>query len=111
MRRLRLPKFGDVRSDGFRYLGTYPDYRTRAPYERWVSPEGWTSRRITSLVSTSRKRAKASALPFNLTAKYLKSIFPKDGLCPVLLTPMVWGEEDGRNSCPSLDRRVPDHGY
>jgi hypothetical protein len=45
--------------------------------------------------------------PFDLDPDFLASIYPKDNLCPVLDTPLVWGSKGGRDCSPSLDRIVP----
>ena len=111
MPRLRLPKNGEVRADGHVYVGAYRDNRTGKTSQSWASPVARYHWRLNSAVSMARRRARAGDLPFNLTRAHLEEIFPVDGLCPVLRTPMVWGYAGGKNNCPSLDRRVPELGY
>jgi len=66
----------------------------------------WEKQRIKGAVH----RAKAKNLPFNITEEYVKSITPKDMICPALGIKMNTSVED-LDSKPSLDRLVPEKGY
>jgi len=57
----------------------------------------------------SKRRARDEGLLFDISVQYLLDIYPEDGLCPILKTPMVFGT--GRGDTPSLDRLVPGLGY
>lgn len=58
-----------------------------------------------------RKRATDKGLPFDLSIDYLCSIFPTDNKCPALGIELSWGDKDGRENSPSLDRIIPSLGY
>mgnify|MGYP003655486417 CR=1 FL=1 len=66
----------------------------------------WEKQRIKGAV----RRAKVKNLPFNITEEYVKSVTPKDMICPALGIKMNTGGED-LDSRPSLDRLVPEKGY
>jgi len=66
----------------------------------------WEKQRIKGAVH----RAKAKNLPFNITEEYVKSVTPKDMICPALGIKMNTSVED-LDSTPSLDRLVPEKGY
>ena len=66
----------------------------------------WEKQRIKGAL----RRAKAKNLPFNITEEYVKSITPKDMICPALGIKMNTSVED-LDSTPSLDRLVPEKGY
>jgi hypothetical protein len=42
---------------------------------------------------------------------HLLDIFPKDNICPVFKTKMIWGGETGVETSPSLDKIIPEKGY
>ncbi len=110
MRRSPLPKPGTLREDGYQYCGQ-GKLRSGRLYELWRSPAYMAKARFCANMQSARIAAKEKGLPFNLTAAYLQSIFPADGLCPILRTPMVRGSKHQGNNSPSLDRRVPELGY
>ena len=78
-------------------------------YRRW-----YTSRRSTHpesfLCSNARKRAKERGLPFTLTPETVRELFPKDGLCPILMVPLDFNGQD-QSLVPTLDRIIPSKGY
>lgn len=108
MRPSHSPKCGEVRADGRTFVS-----RNMHGEERWLSPPAYQRYRLGKVICQARRTAKRSGVPITITIDYLHSIFPKDHLCPVFGTPIVWGvETDGkRENCPSLDRRVPTLGY
>ena len=67
------------------------------------------------MFSNAKIRAKKKNLPFNITAEYLKKIWPKDNKCPVLRIKFVMGYKTTRgkskNFAPSLDKIEPKKGY
>ena len=64
------------------------------------------------LCSSSKARAKQKNLPFNLTSKYIKEIWPEDNKCPALGIDLKSGGVYGsRRYSPSLDRIIPELGY
>jgi len=79
--------------------------------ERWVDEEAFHLAKTNNSYQNARFRAKSAGVPFELTLEYVREIFPKDGKCPVFGIPMVWGDNSGRQSCPSLDRVDPTKGY
>lgn len=100
---------GAVRADGYTCMGYQTQYGTRSA--KWLSPKAMLRQRFRITARNCKRRAKAEGVPHNLTTEYVESIFPKDGLCPILKTPMVWGDNKGRGDSPSLDRRNPELGY
>jgi hypothetical protein len=94
-----------MREDGFLLHG----YSKGRPI--WVSPGSYNRAKISSVVSATKKRAIAHGVPHSIDADYLESVFPTDFICPVLGIEMSWGQIDGRNSCPSVDRICPSKGY
>tara|TARA_R110000823_G_scaffold56970_6_gene138364 strand:- start:1841 stop:2509 length:669 start_codon:yes stop_codon:yes gene_type:complete len=66
----------------------------------------WEKQRVKGAL----RRAKVKNLPFNITEEYVKSLTPKDMICPALGIKMNTGVED-LDSTPSLDRLVPEKGY
>ena len=62
---------------------------------------------VGSSVSTARVRAKEQNLPFDITTDYVYMISPKDGMCPILGTPM----RINTRYTLSIDKIVPEKGY
>ena len=66
------------------------------------------------LLESSRSRAKAKGLPFDLTREWLETMMVSH--CPITLQPIDWLREQvvdgtaGPNS-PSIDRIIPELGY
>lgn len=59
----------------------------------------------------ARDRAKRRGVPFRLSLADILAVWPADGCCPVLGTPLVWGVGAHTENSPSLDRVVPELGY
>lgn len=73
--------------------------------------EHYHNERIKTIFMKRRIFAKKNKILFNISKEYLKSIFPKDFLCPILNIKMEWtGKKNGFNN-PSLDRIYPKKGY
>lgn len=101
---------GDVREDGYTFRGYSSRKRSDGQqYENWMSPKMCFKNSIRNCYWNAKKRASEEGYAFDLDIPYLLSIYPEDGLCPVLKTSMVFGE--GRWSTPSLDKFNPDLGY
>lgn len=70
---------------------------------------------ISIALNNAKQRAKLKNLPFEIDYKYLKDIYPKNNICPVLNIPFQLGylSEIKKNSdyAPSLDRIIPEKGY
>ena len=67
---------------------------------------------ITSMAnSNAKKRSKKKNIPYNLTTEYLRSIFPKDFMCPILNYKMVVNDNVVGKLSPTLDRINPRLGY
>lgn len=63
------------------------------------------------LIDIKRKSIKLN-LPFNIDKKYLKSIYPKNGKCPLLNIDMIVSNNYGGSfNSPSVDRMIPEKGY
>ena len=58
-----------------------------------------------------RARSKIKNLEFNLTEEYLESIYPSDGICPLLNIALNWHSPPKHDSTPSLDRIDNNKGY
>ena len=78
--------------------------------EKWSTKEAWIEQSIKEVLRSAKQRAKVNKLPFDLTYKYLKSIFPKDGMCPIFFTTLGFSLKD-RFQSASLDRILPECGY
>lgn len=102
-------KQGTTRDDGYIFVYYYTSKGKL--YERWMEPEEHRFWKVKKSLALAKDRAKGKGLPFNLDAEYLDSIYPKDNLCPALRTPLEWGDDNGRENSPSLDRIIPTKGY
>lgn len=74
---------------------------------------GWAlDNPVAARVATTRQKARRRALkkgiPFNLSQD---DLMPIPTHCPVLGIPMEFGDTDGYNNSPSLDRINPELGY
>jgi hypothetical protein len=78
--------------------------------EKWSTKEAWVEQSIKEVLRSAKRRAKLNKLPFNITYKYLKSIFPQDGMCPIFFTTLGFSLKD-RFQSASLDRILPECGY
>jgi len=79
------------------------------------SEENYTKNPTNDMFYKAKRRAKKKNIPFNIDKEYLKSIYPKDNICPVLNIPFQLGyfNENKKNSdfSPSVDRIIPEKGY
>ena len=66
---------------------------------------------IPGRLSDAKSRSKRYNLEFNLTEEYLKSIYPEDGMCPLLNIQLNWDSDAKHPSKPSLDRIDNNKGY
>ena len=83
--------------------------------EHWFSSEeSFKKDYIKNNVLAIKRRCHEKKIPFDIDKKYMLSIYPKDGMCPALEIPMVFGggntKENYYNS-PSVDRIIPAKGY
>jgi hypothetical protein len=67
--------------------------------------------RLQMLLNASKQRSKKKSRENKLTIQDIKDIFPKDGLCPIFGTPLVFGDAGFRESSPSIDRIDSTKGY
>jgi len=58
-----------------------------------------------------RARSKRKNLEFNLTEEYLESIYPTEGMCPLLNIALDWDSPPYHDNTPSLDRIDNSKGY
>ena len=58
-----------------------------------------------------KSRSKEINVEFNLTKEYLESIYPTDGMCPLLNIALNWHSPPKHDSTPSLDRIDNSEGY
>ncbi len=63
------------------------------------------------LYINAKRRSKERNLEFNIDAEYIKSIYPKDNMCPVLHIPLIVGNGKVHKNSPTLDRIIPELGY
>jgi len=70
---------------------------------------------IPQILYNAKIRSKYKNIPFEIDTKYLKSIFPKDNICPALKIPFQMGylnkNKKNKDYSPSLDRIIPEKGY
>jgi hypothetical protein len=67
--------------------------------------------RLQMLINASKQRAKQKGIEHTLTVEELKSIFPKDGICPILGIPLVFSTSGFSDNSPSVDKIDPSMGY
>ncbi len=58
-------------------------------------------------LNQAKYRAKAAGVPFSLQREDVSAI----DVCPICQSEMVFGDDTGRGTSPSLDRIVPELGY
>ena len=62
-------------------------------------------------IKNIRARSKIKNLEFNLTEEYLESIYPTEGICPLLNIALDWDSPPYHDNTPSLDRIDNSKGY
>ena len=68
--------------------------------------------RMSTLIYQCKCRAKRDSLPFNLTNKRVRALFPDSMVCPATGEEMVVMSTDGsRARTVSIDRIIPEKGY
>ena len=70
--------------------------------------------KLNKLIFASKTKAKKQGVPHNITKEYIKSIIPKDKMCPILKVPFDFTKTKGNKIHPhamSLDRIIPELGY
>jgi len=78
--------------------------------EKWCSDKSWWHLNIRETHRGAKRRAEHKGIEFDITIKYLKSIWPNDSLCPVFNSPMTFVNKVKWRSA-SLDRINSDKGY
>ena len=58
----------------------------------------------------AKRRAKKENLPFDITEKYIRSIWPKDNKCPIFKTTFKSGIAN-KYHLPTIDKVIPKKGY
>ena len=71
------------------------------------------NQKLNGLLCDSKKTAKKQDVPHNITKEYVKSIIPKDNMCPILKVFFTYerGYSTTHPHAMSLDRIVPSLGY
>lgn len=59
----------------------------------------------------TKARSEKINVEFNLTEEYLESIYPTDGICPLLNIALDWASPPYHDSTPSIDRIDNNKGY
>jgi hypothetical protein len=75
---------------------------------------GYSSKRDTTIAGKLHRvktRSKKINVEFNLTKEYLESIYPTDGMCPLLNIALNWHSPSRHDSTPSIDRIDNNKGY
>ena len=84
---------------------TYKGVRYTAMYARHNNPKAW-------LWVSLRTRCQSKGIPFSITFDYMMSLWPEDGLCPILGIPMVHNKgRGGKPDSASIDKIIPHLGY
>lgn len=76
--------------------------------------KSWTSKNydpVHNMFWGAHQRAKIKGIPFEITKEYLRSIYPKDNICPILEYKMVPCKTTRDRTSPSLDKIDPSKGY
>ena len=63
------------------------------------------------LFRAARNRARTAGISFNLTVEDVENVWPEDGRCPVLGTPLQQGRGMFHDGSPTLDQLDPARGY
>lgn len=104
-------KRGETDKNGKVFLGY--DFRLKNGDfvgELWSDSINYHNNKIVSQFCRIRDKCKKKKIPFDINIDYVRDIFPKDMICPVLNLKMEWGDKDRRIS-PSIDRFIPELGY
>ena len=67
--------------------------------------------RLQMLLNASKQRSKKKSRENKLTIQDIQDIFPKDGLCPIFGTKLIFGDAGFRENSPSIDRIDSTKGY
>ena len=104
-------KKGDKGSDGRIFRSYVGQEKTKDGYmgESWKTDLAFLKSKISDARSLAKTRALKKSVEFDLSLKYLISIFPSDSICPALGVEMVWGGD--KKTSPSIDRIMPQFGY
>ena len=76
-----------------------------------AKPFRYLSVRLMVTVGHAKRRSEEQGIPFDISLAYIRSIFPEDYICPATGIKMEFGEESGRGTSPSIDRKIPELGY
>ena len=83
--------------------------------EMWFPPDVFAEQFWNRMVARLKKRARDKGVPFDLDKDFLKSIYPKNNLCPALGIELEdWSKDyqsKSKDNTPSLDRIIPERGY
>jgi len=79
--------------------------------EHWGKWDTYHRFRCKNLRNNLVLRAKNKGYESDISTDYLVEIFPKDFICPVLGTKMIWGGDKRKRNSPSVDKIFPDKGY
>ena len=66
---------------------------------------------ILGKLTKARSNSKKNNLEFSLTKEYIESIYPDDGMCPILNIPLDWDSDPLHSTTPSIDRIDNSKGY
>lgn len=67
--------------------------------------------RLKMLIHASKQRAKDKNRVHEITVKYIKAIYPKDGKCPIFGIELEFNSAGFRENSPSIDRIDSSKGY
>lgn len=92
------------------------EYRSRPENKERLRQQalGYSRKRDVTIAGKLRRvkeRSKKINVEFNLTKEYLESIYPTDGMCPLLNIALNWHSPSKHDSTPSLDRIDNNKGY
>ena len=110
---ITLPLSGRILKKGDKQRGLYFIGYVKNKYslkEKWCTPDAWLHLNIREVRRGAKGRAKKRGMEFDVSIEYLKSIFPKDHLCPVFNCEMSFCNTDKWRSA-SMDRIDTDKGY
>ena len=72
------------------------------------------SRAISNKYFSLTQRARKKNVPMEITAEYIKNMYPDDMICPALGIKMergIGGRPENISNCSSIDRIIPEKGY
>ena len=99
-----------VKKGGWKGLDNKPHRTLCIPCERIDANKRYRADSSAIILAAIKKKCKLKNIKYEIDRDYLKSIMPKNMICPVMGVKMTIGNKLHRYS-PTIDRIVPEKGY